>query len=250
MDEDANLNELSLKLRWSFENDMRVVSSVVPWKALQVYTRLSPTLPAQAGNTAWALKLKGCQRYIVTMFGPAILKRGTNSNSETLTRTDEMDTDPRKFWSWRLNKYVPIDNILLGIVTKPEVEANLEFNNNWMAETFAGLMASPVPDTVHSTFFQDLPQLPAEAVGSITMLSQAPIVVEVDSDTSGITGLAGAVTATVEELAYKHCSPYGQIGLMIRDLSVMLLPTTKLLALVLKLKLMFAMICWLENHTH
>ena len=81
------------------------------------------------------------------------------------------------------------------------MEANLEFKYELIDDAFVDVISVPEPDTVHNILFQGLPQYPAEAVGSMTMSSQDPIVVEVDRDTSGITGLSGAVTATVEAFA-------------------------------------------------
>jgi len=66
------------------------------------------------------------------------------------------------------------------------------------------LRALAGPVTLHFSLAQLLPPNPRDAVGSMTMSSQLPIALAVDSDTTGYIGLTGAVAFTEVALAYGH----------------------------------------------
>jgi hypothetical protein len=124
------------------------------------------------------------------------------------------DVTPRKLVRTRRNAYVPGTNKVLGILTSLLMALLVLYrvsSCDWMLLT--EVVSDPV--TAHVTALHARPPLPTDPVGSIVMLSQAPMAVGLLSETVGLTGLLGAWISTLLFFEYwVQITPSGQMGRM------------------------------------
>ena len=121
--------------------------------------------------------------------------------------------------------YVPGTNNALGMLTSLLMALLVLYrvsSRDWMLLT----EVLSVPVTAQVTLLHARPPLPVEPVGSMVMLSQAPMAPGLLSETVGLTGLLGAKIVTL--LFFEYCvqlTPSGHKGKMILFLRLTVSPT-------------------------